>query len=461
MGEGKSVGNMLRKVLLIWLVFLALSLAIPPLFHRVAEPDGQMQLEYGEPTAEERVLVLDDNTDALLWRLRLIENAQDRIILATFDFWDDNSGMDIMAALLNAAGKGVQVKLLIDGLGGVWRLGNSGHFRELTAHPNVEARFYNPINLLLPWRVNYRMHDKYLIADDSVYILGGRNTGDLFLGCYTGSCNEDRDVLVYEMEPGKGRSYCQLAERFEQVWDLSCCRHYEGYGAATTDLAEHYLWIRQEYPEAFQKTDWIANTQETDQLTLLLSQIGPHNKSPQLWQSLTKKLQGEKEVLAVTPYIICSREMYQDIRELCEEGTEILFTINAPENGANPFGCTDYLNQKRRILGTGAEVCEYWGAQSLHTKTFLIGDHTSIVGSCNMDMRSMYLDTELMLVIESAQINQELREKAKTLESQSILVSSDGESQVGENYRGTELAPGKKLAYVVLRILSLPFRYLL
>lgn len=56
----------------------------------------------------------------------------------------------------------------------------SGHFRELTSHPNVEVRFYNNINLLTPWRANYRMHDKYLIADDFAYMLGGRNTGDLF-----------------------------------------------------------------------------------------------------------------------------------------------------------------------------------------------------------------------------------------------------------------------------------------
>lgn len=453
--------KMIKKIFFAWILFLVFCALVPPLIHKKAA-DGQDAVEeYGDSEACERALVIDDNTEALLWRLRLIENAKERIVLVTFEFWDDNSGTDIMAALLAAAERGVQVQVMVDGIGGVMRLGGSGHFRELTSHPNVEVRFYNTISLLTPWRANYRMHDKYLIADDFAYLLGGRNTGDLFLGNYKQSYNEDRDILVYETEPGKGSSYCQLLEHFEQVWNLPCCRTYKGFGRATKELSEHYLWMRKEYKEAFEEVDWLLETQETEGLTLLSGEIGPYNKRPQLWQALVEKMQGESDILMITPYIICSRDMYRDMEALSENGAKLQVFINAVESGANPFGCTDYLNQKKRILGVGAEVCEYWGEQSLHTKTVLLGEHTSIVGSCNIDMRSIYLDTELMLVIESGQINQELREKAETMKVRSKIVSSDGTWQTGKDYNQEPIPFGKKLLYGVLRILIIPFRQLL
>lgn len=69
----------------------------------------------GNATGQERVLSIDTNMDALLWRLRLTQAAKERIVLVTFDFRDDNSGQDIMSALLNAADRGVEVQILVDG----------------------------------------------------------------------------------------------------------------------------------------------------------------------------------------------------------------------------------------------------------------------------------------------------------------------------------------------------------
>ena len=70
---------------------------------------------------------------------------------------------------------------------------------------------------------------------------------------------------------------------------------------------------------------------------------------------------------------------------------------NAVESGANPWGCTDYLNQKQKVLGTGVSVYECLAGQSLHTKTVLVDDDISLIGSYNLDIRSTYLDTEMML----------------------------------------------------------------
>ena len=71
-------------------------------------------------------------------------------------------------------------------------------------------------------------------------------------------------------------------------------------------------------------------------------------------------------------------------------------------------------------------VYEYVGTQALHTKTVLAGDTLSIVGSCNLDMRSVYLDTEMMLFIECKELNETLREHTEKLKLKSRQVAPDG-----------------------------------
>lgn len=67
------------------------------------------------------------------------------------------------------------------------------YFEALAGMENVEIKIYNPVNLLTPWKLMGRLHDKYLIVDRTAYIMGGRNTYDYFLGEGTGRiCEDDR-----------------------------------------------------------------------------------------------------------------------------------------------------------------------------------------------------------------------------------------------------------------------------
>lgn len=73
------------------------------------------QAEFTSDTpGRERIRCIDDNEEALLWRLRMIEAAKKSIVLSTFDLRADESGTDLLAALNHAAQKGVEIKLLID-----------------------------------------------------------------------------------------------------------------------------------------------------------------------------------------------------------------------------------------------------------------------------------------------------------------------------------------------------------
>lgn len=450
--------SLLTRFFLLWLAYVAVCIIIPPLFHKTCSNSSMFYEQQG--TGQERVLSIDNNKEALLWRLRLIEEAKERIILCTFDFRDDNSGRDVMAALFHAADRGVDVRIMIDGINGMLYLTGSRNFRELAMHENVQVKLYNPLNLLMPWRINYRMHDKYLIADNFAYILGGRNTDDLFLGEYKDSYNEDRDILVYEAVPGEGNSYLQLTKYFEQIWDLPCAKPYEKYTRSVGCLKEHYHAVRKMYPEAFTEINWEEMTMETCGIELCWNPMEPVNKRPQVWNRLTGEMRCGEDILIQTPYIICDRKMYQDLTDIAA-GAEVEMIINAVESGTNPFGCTDYLNQKKNVRRTGIHIYEYLGGQALHTKTILVGEHISIVGSCNLDMRSIYLDTEMMLVIDCEELNASIRSQAEILKASSRHIFPDGMMVDGEYYKTLEQGLLKKFIYSVLRVLIIPFRHLL
>ena len=99
--------------------------------------------------------------------------------------------------------------------------------------------------------------------------------------------------------------------------------------------------------------------------------------------------------------------------------------------------------------------------QSLHTKTILIGDDLSIVGSFNADMRSAYLDTELMLVIESEEVNVMLRQAEEPYIAQSRLALHDGGIEYGARFEEVTLPWAKRALYEGLSIVQRPVRHLL
>ena len=213
-------------------------------------------------------------------------------------------------------------------------------------------------------------------------------------------------------------------------------------------------------PEAFEPVDWSGATTPVDGVTLLHNPVGAENKTPELWDALVHLMEQGGDVLVQTPYLICSSEMYDDLRAL-GGGRELAFVTNSVEGGANLFGCADYLGQKEKILGCGVEVYETLCGHSLHTKAVLVGDRLSVIGSFNMDMRSAYLDTELMLVIDSPEINAQLRGVIADYQASSRLVRPDGTQTEGTAYVDVPLPVGKRALYGVLRYLVRPIRHLL
>lgn len=151
------------------------------------------------------------------------------------------------------------------------------------------------------------------------------------------------------------------------------------------------------------------------------------------------------------------QEMYDDLSQLTDNNVSVEIITNDVAKGANPWGCTDYLNEKEKIWRTGVKVYEYMAPHSCHTKAVLIDDRMSIVGSYNLDMRSTYLDTELMLAVDSTELNAIIRKEAEHDKTFSKTMEN-GKYTYGENYKTKELSTGKKLFYATLRQIIKPLR---
>lgn len=373
----------------------------------------------GASTGCEYASIIGENSEALLQRVRLIEAAQEEIIMSTFSFHSDESGKIIIGALLAAAERGVDVKVIVDGLDGRSEMHKNPYFYAFYSYKNIEVKLYNSPNLLKPWKLMGRLHDKYLIADKKVYILGGRNTYNYFLGDYPGQKNHDRDVLVYCEDINSESSVSHLVSYFNSVWSYCASRDFiekikrsnrSQVEKACKEVNECYKNYLKENKDKINDRDFKKDMLKTEKITLLSNPIHTSAKEPAVWYKLTAIMKSAKQYVCVhTPYIIFNRVMHKTWGDTAAAVPKFSLMTNSAANNANLFGAAEYAANKKKILKTGTEIWEYEGGSSYHGKSILIDDDISVVGSFNMDMRSAYLDTELMLVICSKDINNSWR----------------------------------------------------
>ena len=349
----KHILKWLGIALGVYLLYGVLTAILVPLPQKEAAGElwSQYEARLSTDASQERVRSIEDTDSALLWRLQLIESAEREVIFSTFDLRADGSGQDLMAALYGAAQRGVRVRIIVDGLNGFLHLQNSGVLRALAAEENVEVRFYDPIDLLRPWKLNYRLHDKYLIADGSKYILGGRNSNDLFLGSYQENQNIDRDVLVVS-DGGEGSSVSQLLTYFESVWSQPENKTITGKTSSQTDaLQERYAALCAVHGKELAAVDWEVETAAVTHVSLLSGSPRAEAKAPELWDALVRLMAQGDDILLQTPYIICNDKMYNDLEALAET-RQLRVLTNAVENG-----------EPERLLGLLTRKAKYFIAR--------------------------------------------------------------------------------------------------
>ena len=416
---------MLRFIRRHWILCLILTLVLyvavgavaPFIVYKTAENASQISLEdpavFGEDQTADRVMLLETNQSAWTERIRLLDQAQDRIILSTFDMRPDESTQDILSIIQKKADQGVSVRILVDGFSGLVRMENSKLFHAVAAHPNVEIRLYNPISLLTPWTTQGRMHDKYVIVDDLAYILGGRNTFDYFIGEYDTTNNSyDREVLVYNTKCGTEESSVsslhEVEAYFESVWNLDVCRPFHDDEALLGEtqiqewcrsLSEREKNLEERYGELFQPPDYANMTHETEGICLLSNPTDIYGKEPVAFQQLTDlMIQAQERVIIHTPYAVLNKDMREKLTEVADQVPDTRLVINSVENGDNFFASSDYQYNKQKVIDTGLQLYEYDGGTSYHAKSIVIDDDISIIGSYNLivgDREAFYIPTDM------------------------------------------------------------------
>ena len=452
-----------------FVVWFVLSATVPFKNHLQVGPDHVFSPEscYSDTEGTERAVAVPDSDDALLWRMKLIEGAQEEIVYSTFDLRSDNSGDTVMAYLLAAADRGVKVRLLVDGLNFAVYLQGKDTTKALSAHENVEIKYYNPVSLFDPGSINLRMHDKYIIVDKTAYMVGGRNSNDLFLGDYQDDMNTDMELIIYETEYDEESSINQVYSYFTSIWDSDYCSEFE-YDGSSSKVAEAgdsldsvYMSMQSIYQDTLEDMDIMSQSVPTDKVTFLTGQTEPVNKQPILWNDLKALMEAGDNVIIKTPYVMCGEEMYQDLKVISENSESFTILMNSVETGENIPGRADYYREKENILATDATVCEVFGDEPHHTKMILIDDDMSIVGSYNLDMRSTYLDTEVMVAVDSQELSDILTAMAETDLNTGRIPQADGSYYFGAYYKAVEMPGYQKILFEILSYIIKPVRYLL
>lgn len=471
--EGKRRG---AKRWIVWgmlalIILYALAAIVPYAFPPSAAPEEVAVMISADAVdgGGERAAILETGEEALWGRLYLIESAQQRLRMASYLYACDESGERIGAALLRAADRGVKVEILVDGLIGAINFGGKDLPYALGTHENIEIRYYNPLNLLDPDGINARLHEKYLMADERLLILGGRNISDEFLTPMGHpSYNDDRDVMLWADVPGPGTGVSQMNAYFDALWtSVYTAPHFDTSGnaaALATVRAEMEGLLAETEAE---KEAWFARIEtagfavSVERTMLLHNPVEPEAKAPLLLDALGCLMAGAKErVWLQSPYFVLNGHMQSVLAGASSDGAQVRLYTNSISSGNNIVASADYLWQKGRVTAIGGELYESQKDYSSHTKCLLIDDAISVFGSFNFDMRSAYIDTEVMLAVYSEELNARLAEKIAGVQACSLQVTEGGYED-SSTVAPQEMAFGKRAMIYLLSPFLFLIRYLL
>ncbi|UCB54155.1 MAG: hypothetical protein JSW45_09370 [Thiotrichales bacterium] len=395
--------------------------------------------------------LLDSNEDGLRWRLALIDSAQHSIDAQYYLWYGDDAGRILARRLLDAADRGVRVRMLVDDLNTLFSDASSIKMRDRTAtlmnsHPNLELRLFNPWSSRdIPGRVgegldefkrvNQRMHNKVMIVDNRATIIGGRNIGDEYMGLHEEFNFHDLDVL------GIGPVARQASAVFDAYWNSGWVMPASALNIEVSpdEQAEAHAMLNQQIDEAASLTQiplepgsWASELQAlhanmhtgTSQVISDLPKAGviEHVMLEQIHSMIDA---AQSELLIVNAYIIPTERGIAKLQALAERGVDIRILTNSLASHDVPAVNSHYKQWRKPILETGAELYEMRhdpAIQSLvadtppiqakftglHSKAMVIDRQQVFIGSMNYDPRSAMINTEMGVVIDSEQLGESL-----------------------------------------------------
>jgi len=424
--------------------------------------------------------IITVGVDGFLVRMEMINTAERTLDLQYYILHEDESGRLLTEALRRAADRGVRVRLLIDD--GETISGDEQVFA-IAARANVEIRVFNPFayrghNQLIRAteylfnhsRLDYRMHNKLIVADNSIALVGGRNIGDQYFQIDPQSQFADDDVFV------GGPIVHELSGTFDEYWNSAL---------AIPAQALHGINTHQQFHKAH--TDKVAKAgfdyqSKLDSGEPLAGILAGH--LPLIWangqvvcDSPEKKRAADipgvgslmyapvahavalvqSELLIVSPYVVPSRDELRLLQDRREHKVRIRILTNSLESAPELSAHSGYMHYRRELLTDGVELYEVrsrlgeprgsgestkisrYGNFALHAKLYVLDRKRLYIGSMNLDRRSRRINTEIGLIIDSAELSEET---AKRFEAMTLPENS---------YSVTLPSPSDKPAHLVWR----------
>jgi cardiolipin synthase len=318
--------------------------------------------------------IIEHGPDLRAALLTFIDGAQHSLKICFYIFDSDASGRLVLARLIRAARRGVQVSLMVDAFGGSGA--KAGFFDSLIEAGGRFAWF----GARRSTRYLIRNHQKLVIADDAKLLMGGFNVADSYFGIPPEDCWHDMGLWL------EGPEVDAMVRWYGQLWRWVAGRK-QKFGALRA-------MVRRWHPVSDHDPDnpfrWLIG--------------GPTQRlSP--WAKVVKHdLERGHRLDMIEAYFSPGRGMLRRLWRLAKRGQARLIMPAKSDNGATVAAARLLYGP---LLKRGAQIYEYQLCK-LHMKLIIIDDAV-FIGSANFDMRSLFVNLELMLRIEDATLAEQMR----------------------------------------------------
>jgi len=298
-----------------------------------------------------------------------IRAAKHRISISTYILSPDAVGREIVGLLAKRAREGVEVRLLVDAVGS-W--GTPMRLCRALKKAGGQVARFNPV---LPMQgkgsANWRNHRKLAVFDGSVAIIGGQNLGLRYMG---------REPSNRRFRDCSFRLEGPAAAALEQVFIADWCQ------ATDTDPSVFTEVLRQQPARA-------------GDVEAAIIASGPDCLNDPLWEKYVYLIENARESLTiVTPYFVPDQALFRLLLAAAGKGRRVRILVpRRSDHRLVDFARRWYL---RQLKEAGAEVL-FYKPDVLHAKMLIADGRRLVVGSANLDMRSLFLNYEVAAVIRN------------------------------------------------------------
>jgi cardiolipin synthase len=364
--------------------------------------------------ADGTTIQLTKDGEALYVAYQAIAAAKRRVCLETFIFHSDDTGRAFAELLSKRAKEGLDVRVIYDSFG-------SGHtdpamFDAMSA-AGVRVREFHPWK---PWRCKHgwrifnRDHRKQLIVDDEVGVVGGQNLGDEYGGSWI--TGKPHDVWRDTGIGCRGPSVRLLSEAFTRMW------YYIENGGPITRA--EFFHTRQSFSEdpggsLFTKDQPEGRAAKPERLDAAASVLdAPEDPFAALGSvptpqsrfvaNLQKLLRDAESLIEMTmAYFAPPEELVELLCKSAKSGVRVRLMF--PGHSNHPIVLIAQRAFYKKLLMAGVEIYERERVM-LHAKTLCVDGRISIIGSTNLDYRSIQFNCELSAAIHSAPLGEQMHD---------------------------------------------------